>query len=343
MKVLGVCGGNGVILFPFKKYLVANYEIRSIFHTSGMEQWKVNFGDIPYYTKERQMYLQEGIDIIIGAPDCGHSSILAYSRAKKLRDPRDNKSLQMYIKSVLYYKPKVFLMENLPKLLQQYTIQDFKETFPDYELIFHNVSVREFGNSQKNRVRLVIIGYTKNLNEEDKANLQYQFSNIYRVSKLKTAGELTKGLKNENLLTGNIRESINDIITIYAGRKLSLSDIKNYWDRNPDKKRFVVTDRKFTTAPGVYRNLDNDFPATARKANRQYNQDGLQLTPRELARIQGVPDRFKLYIDTNRAQYWVNKTRATVTKTPPYEIGYWFHKQCKKIITIFNGNKDNSL
>jgi site-specific DNA-cytosine methylase len=340
MRVIGINGGNGVILYPFKKHLVANVEIRSIFHTKNQEQWKINFGEIPYY-KDGESFLLNAFDrdydkpdIIIGAPDCGHSSILAYSRAKKLSDPRDNKSLQLFIESVIKLKPTVFLMENLPKLLQQYSVEDFIEVFPDYYLIFHNLSVSDLGNSQKNRIRLLIIGYRKDsvVGKKEKDKVQYHFTNIYKVSRLKTCEQLTGDLYKENYKTGNIREDINTVITIYAGSKLSLQAIRNYWQENPEKKRYVVTDRKFSTAPGVYRNLSNSFPATARKANRQYNHLGLQLTPRELARIQGIPDRFKLFIDPTNKLYWINKTRASVTKCPPYEVGYWFYKQCKKIL-----------
>lgn len=332
MNILGVCGGNGVILHPFKKHLVGNIEPRAIFHSTKDEQWKANFGNIPLI-KKVELPVQwagfENIDAVIGAPDCGHSSILAYSRAKKLSDPKDNKSLNLYISCVNYFRPKFFLMENLPKILEQYTSKDFENTFKDYELIFHEDSVYEYGNSQKNRIRLVLLGIRKDIWTKE---VQYHFSNIYAVSKIKTCGELTENLEVEGCISGHYRENINNIITIYAGKKLSLLDIQNIWLSQPGQKRFNVQGKKFTTAPGVYRNLDSDLPATARKANRQYNQKGLQLSARELARIQGVPDRFELYVEMDKLQYWINKNRATVTKTPPYEIGYWFYKQLRKVL-----------
>lgn len=343
MKIIGICGGNGVILHPFKKHLVVNVEIRAIFRTKGMEQWKANFDDILMETDGLEIFKIHnfkklvGADAIIGAPDCGHSSMLAYSRAKKLSDPKENDSLTLYIKAVKYIKPKCFLMENLPKLLEQYTEDEFRETFKDYELIFHKVSVSEFGNSQKNRIRLIMIGFRKDLDvtyNNDLDNVRYQFSYIYKVNTLKYSGYLTRGLKDENYYKGHVRENINDVITIYSGKKLSLQQIKDYWDDNPDEKRFIVNDRKFTTAPGVYRNLRYDYPATARKANRQYNHNGLQLSPRELARIQGIPDEFRIIIEKKNPYYWINKARATVTKTPPYEIGQWFYNQLKKALWI---------
>ena len=37
-KELGVCGGQGALLFPFKNKLIGNIEPRGVFHTSREEQ-----------------------------------------------------------------------------------------------------------------------------------------------------------------------------------------------------------------------------------------------------------------------------------------------------------------
>ena len=150
--------------------------------------------------------------------------------------------------------------------------------------------------------------------------------------KLKTSFELVGDREYPNKKLCHIREDINDIITLYAGKKLRLDEIQAQWlFEFPDSKRWVVKDRKFTTAPGVYRNLPNEYPLTARKANRQFNHDGLMMTPRELARIQGIKDSFKLHYNKQQKGYWINKGRVTVAKTPPYEVGLWFFKRIKKL------------
>lgn len=48
LKVLGVCGGQGALLFPFRDKLIGNIEPRGVFHTSREEQWKANFKGIPF-------------------------------------------------------------------------------------------------------------------------------------------------------------------------------------------------------------------------------------------------------------------------------------------------------
>lgn len=83
------------------------------------------------------------------------------SKVKELGNPKDNRSLNLVISSILKYKPKIFLIENLPRLLSLLPKNFFEETFKDYKLIFHERSVSDYGNSQISRKRLVIIGVHK--------------------------------------------------------------------------------------------------------------------------------------------------------------------------------------
>lgn len=330
MKVLGINGGNGVMIHPLKDYLVGNLEPRAIFHTKGEKQWYSNFS-VPIFNNEDRCYNQiKEADIIIGHPDCGHSSILAYSRAKKFSDPHKNESLTLFLKSIEHYKPYIWVMENLPALLKSYTKEELQDKFSDYKLIFINTSVMDFGNSQKDRVRLLVIGLHKKIKEEISIGeyilLKKRLATPYQVRIPQFCKSLLQGLTNEDISIGHVRENLDDEITLYGGFKMPLREIQRHWERYPFVKRWKVsTQENFTTAPGVYRNLDNSYPATARKANRQFNQQGLTMSPRELARIQGVPDDFIIYMDEKpTVGYWINKGRATVTKCPPYEIGVWF-------------------
>lgn len=330
MRVLGIASGNGVIVYPFKKHLIAGIETRSVFDTPRDIQWRLNFGDIPLFHSVED-YIKWSIakgndklplDLIIGAPDCGHSSVLALSRAKKYSNPKKNESLMTYLRAVKYFLPKVFLMENLPKLLEAMNEGEFEEYFEEYKLIFHKSSVTGFGNSQKHRVRMVMIGIKRG--SDIPMGL---FEKVYKVRRLKTCYELTKGLVyGEN---GHITEPEDLVITLYAGYKAKLSDIRDKW-LEKGWTRWVVKDRNFSRAPGVYRNLSDGYPNTARKANRQFNPDGYMMSARELARIMGVPDRFKLYFLKGKERYCINKARLTVTKTAPMEIPIWLLRQMRR-------------
>ena len=120
LKILGICGGNGVILYPFRKAeILGNIEPRTVFHTPNDIQWQLNFKCNQDKTAEAQ-YASDLVNVVVGAPDCGHSSVLAYSRGKALGDPNENASLQLYVDSVNKYQPMFFLMENLPRMLDNW-------------------------------------------------------------------------------------------------------------------------------------------------------------------------------------------------------------------------------
>jgi len=328
MTVLGVCGGNGVILHPFKEYLIANLEPRAIFHSKNNEQWYKNF-NVPIHKKEENIYrsiCRSRVEVIIGAPDCGHSSILALSRGKKMTDPKDNSSLMMFFRAITYYKPKVWLMENLPAMLKNITRSWLLEQFPKYSFDFIEEPVTYFGNSQTSRKRLVIVAVRQG------KDVGYILRNISKVPKkkiIKNVKDLLEGLGKDNIATGNVREELTKMISLYIGSKnrISVKKAKRLWSRRfKDSRRWVVNRERMKNQPGVYRNLSDRPPLTATKGDRQFRPDGLPMSPRELARIQGIPDDFKIFIHPDNSQYWINKGRATVGKSPPYEIGLWFYK-----------------
>lgn len=324
--ILGVCGGNGVILHAFKEQLLANVEPRAIFHTKGDQQWNLNF-DTPIQ-KSLNWLDESGVKCIVGAPDCGHSSVLSYSRAKKMGNAKDNKSLTMFFQAIHKFKPRIWLMENLPALLNQISEDDFKKQFPKYRFIFHKTSVSEYGNSQKSRVRLVIVAIKKGIASKYLGH----FDKIYKVRSLMTTRELMRGLNGDDEALFDLREDEDTVVCMEKdGIKLNLRQIEDIWLGDyKEYYRWPMPGTKMKTLPGVYRNKADDYPFTARKQNRQFNFDGKMLTPRQLARIQGVPDEFKLWYGRDQKLYCINKARATVTKCPPYEIGLWFSECLKK-------------
>lgn len=342
-RVLGISSGIGVSLYPFKDHVIGNIEPRAIFHTPKSEQWKSNFEMVPLLReipmKESDPFKAMGVNVILSSPDCGSGSVLRYSVNKELGDIKENPSLLLFFRGIKRYKPDFFYFENLPGMFKSLPLEDFRKKVENYNLVVHQASVSRWGNSQVHRKRLVIIGIRKDISMD--------YEKIFRLPNLgqdiKTCWELYGDLEDMfppsgNVTTlwkaiiaaGNVRESIFDVITVFSKFKCTVGECQSYWLKNKKFKRWVVEGRKFSNAPGVYRNRKNDYPATARKANRQFDHNGLMLTPRQLARVQGVPDEFKIHIDEDRLNYWINKGRAAVTKTPPMDISKWFFKKINK-------------
>jgi len=333
-SVLGVSAGNGVMLYPFKKHLSGNIEIRKDYLIGrSPHQFHLNFPSTGFYQSladyQRNPHANFNPDIIIGHPKCGNSSVFALSRGKKFTTSKSEPSLTVFLNSIQLFKPKLWVMENLPKLLETLSVKDIEELFDyRYELKIFDGSVSAFGNSQVSRKRLLIVGMDK-LFFCPKEISGFVFPSDKTSYFLEDTEELLENLPDN----GNITEDMDNIITLYAGFKIRLKDMQKFWLDNPSLKHYPIKGGNMSTAPGVYINRANAFPMTVRKTNRQFNPKGIQMSPRELARIQGIPDDFKIFDDFEmfNKTTLINKGRVTVANTPPMDISIWLYHRFKKL------------
>lgn len=330
LKVLGVCAGQGALLFPFRKHLIGNIEIRGVFHTPGEEQWKANFGDIPFHKGFCLQEFDKKVDIILSSPDCGHSSVMRLSKVKELGNPKDNRSLNLVIAAILEYKPKIFLIENLPRLLSLLSRDFFEETFKDYKLIFHERSVSDYGNSQVSRKRLIILGVHK------KTGKKYlnAFDEVFQVKTPK----LTRDLLFVSPYGSNYNIPIEKTLAMYDYRKLpakknlTVRKIQLLWNSDfKNEKKWPIKTAKMSTLPGVYRLELDKAPLTLRPADRQFRPDGYPLGILDFKAIMGFPKAYKIFMDEGNYLYWLNKARYTIAKGSVYEISVWFKRCLKKV------------
>lgn len=335
MQVLGVNGGNGVLLHKLKPFLIGNYEPRQDFYIKNTTlAWDCNFPNI-LQTKDFEHlknYLgDKRVDVIIGCPDCGHSSVMSYSRIKRLSNPLGNDSLQRYFEAIRYFQPKIFFFENLPTLLKQLPLEYIKDSVPGYKLKIFMDSVSAWGNSQITRKRLVIIGVKTEAFKAIKVYLKLPSKESYKLKRVK---ELEYAYRSPNIALCHVRESKNKVVCIEKDfKKLKLWQVREEWLRTGNKNWDARTTGKgkMITLPGVYRNLPNHYPRTVRPASRQFNSRGYMMTPRELAAINGIPDDFILYYDPEKHSLCINKAMVTAAKTAPYEMGTWFSKILLKL------------
>lgn len=325
LRVLGVSAGQGALLFPFKENLVANIEPRAVFHTKNEEQWKLNFGDTPFLRNELPDDIKA--DVIISSPDCGASSIMRLSKVKQLGKPEENKSLNLVIQAINKYRPKVFLLENLPRLVTLLPKEFFEIQVPGYKLIYHQRSVVDFGNSQVSRKRLIIVG----IKIKSKSYLN-KFDNIFRVDTPVSSRKLLECtyFKENN---DNYMPPLNKILAMYDYRalpekkNLTVKQIKKLWRTDfKDEKKWPIKTAKMSTLPGVYRLEYDKPPLTLRPADRQFRPDGYPLGIKDFKNIMGFPDEYKIYMDKDNYLYWLNKARYTIAKGSVYQVGKWFKK-----------------
>lgn len=320
LKVLGVTAGNGVCLFPFKNAeefeIIGNVEPRGVFYDKHQEQWEANFPNITQY---RIPPVKVGrVDIIIGHPDCGDSSILRMSRAKKKGDVKANTSINLFLNMITAHQPQYWLMENLPGFLDSHSMGELQSLYPDYTILPSVKSVAAWGNSQVTRKRLVIVG-VKNPSIQKFFILKEPPTGQLKYSKAFELGE------HERPEICHVREPITKLTNLYYKhlRQITYSKAQKVWLNEHLGPRWPVGG-KMKNQPGVSRNMLDGYPFTVRKQNRQFGTSGLVLSPREMANIQGVPRSFELVFHEGQRIYWINKARLTVTKSMPYEVGRWF-------------------
>lgn len=332
MNILGICAGQGGLLFPFRKHLLGNIEPRTVFHTNCESQWKANFKDIPFYKGYNLPEFDEKVDVILSSPDCGMSSIMRLSKVKELGKPKDNRSLNLVIEGINYYKPKIFLIENLPRLLSLLPNEYLHEAFKDYKLIFHERSVSDYGNSQVSRKRLVIIGVHK------KTGKKYlnAFNEVFQVK----TPTITRNLLNDYQNPLNYNIPIEKTLAMYDYRKLpakknlTVRKIQLLWNSDfKNEKKWPIKTAKMSTLPGVYRLELDKAPLTLRPADRQFRPDGYPLGILDFKAIMGFPKAYKIFMDEGNYLYWLNKARYTIAKGAVGEIGIWFKKCLKKANT----------
>lgn len=340
LKVLGVCSGSGLaLLTPFLSEhfkVLGAIEPRTVFHTPKEETWKKNFGDLLFI--KSYDFDQQGFDIpdiIVSSPDCGASSIMRLSKSKKLGNPRESKTLNMVISSINYFSPGLFLIENLPKLLEFIKPAEFESLFPTYNLVFHCHSVMEFGNSQKSRKRAVIIGVKKSSKFKKES-----FEKIFQVNKPKITRKLLFDAQKER----NYIPAMDKKLAMYDYRKLpkkenlTVAEIHYLWNNDfKDEYKWPIKTKRMSCLPGVYRLKADDYPKTLRPSDRQFRPDGLPLGISDLQNIMGISFKYRPYfpkkyqVITPNAEdkdytYWLNKARYAITKGSVGEIGIWFRE-----------------
>ena len=327
LKILGICAGQGALLFPWRKQLLGNIEPRSVFHTQKEEQWRLNFGGIPFLRNELPEKWHP--DIILSSPDCGASSTMRLSKAKELGNPEKNKSIQLVIEGIMQYQPKIFMIENVPRLINLMPEKVWQEALPNYHISFKVNSVSDFGNSQVSRKRLIIIG----IKNTAKSYIGC-FDIIFSVNTPKLSRFILEAANMQPLIPFDKVLAMYDYRKLPKKKNLTVKEIQHLWTHDfKDEKKWPIKTAKMQTLPGVYK-LDPDKPPlTLRPADRQFRPDGLPLGIQDFKNIQGFPKKFQIYLPEENYLYWLNKARYTIAKGAVYEVGIWFKKCIRKSLS----------
>lgn len=243
------------------------------------------------------------VDLIVGGPPCQGFSQLG----KRMKDDPRNQLWREYMRFVAFFKPKLFLMENVPQLLASDEFQSIKEVaeglgYEVREKVLHAV---EYGVPQK-RKRAVILGSRMG---------------IPKYPEPTHTNPDNFNLLNRHLKTwATVKDAIADLPLEptgkdwHIGRNPTPTSLKRYQSIPPGGNRFNLPPaltpdcwkRKKTGSTDVFGRLEWNAPSLTirteffkpEKGRYLHPQAHRPITIREAARLQTFPDEY-VFIGSN--------------------------------------------
>lgn len=298
------------------------------------------------------------VDLIIGGPPCQAFSTAGISRdPNRMRNDPRNFLYKQYIRFISYYKPKMFIFENVKgiRTAQNGTIlkslqEDLK--LEGYEIDFRVLNAKDFNVSQ-NRQRVILIGWKKESQisypdfkcNQKSLSVRDLFCDLPPLK----SGETIDGER--NYLTSApsnsfIRKTEWTILTQHIARPHNPNDLEIYryvvenWNstgrhlryndlpeiNQTHNNRTIFLDRYKLV---LYDDISHTVVAHIAKDGHYYIHPDIKqnrsLSVREAARIQSFPDNF--YFEDSRTAAF----RQIGNAVPPL-MAYHIAKQLKPLL-----------
>lgn len=252
----------------------------------------------------------KSVDLIIGGPPCQGFSVAG----KHIVDDVRNKLYKNFVRFVEYYKPKAFMMENVPNILsigggivRDSIVKDFSDL--GYKVVYQVLTASNYGTPQ-NRRRAVFVGF--------KNGFEFKFPEK-TVEKLITSSEALSDLP-ENSLEDGSPYPIASKCDYQKLMRCNSDKVYNHQitEHNERTKEIIA----LVPDGGNYKNLPEELQQT-RKVHIAWTRLNSQKpsftidtghrhhfhykwnripTVRESARIQSFPDDF-IFLGTKTSQY----------------------------------------
>jgi DNA (cytosine-5)-methyltransferase 1 len=327
-KAVGITSGIGSLLVGAKAAgfdVVGNIEWRQYYHLKdgqGTNTFQAAFPRAVFKEHLEDMSLDEiqrmmGADLAMGHPECGRYSRLSGSvknRDLRAKDPSD---IPLFVDLVARLKPKFFVMDDLPKSLDAYPMEKYAEKLPDYDLFPEWVSNWGYGNVQKGRDRMFMLGALRDQHWAFTPGEQVHTRTVADV-----IGDLPEPRRGLNIPNHEPHDG-----TLDCFRALNLGGYRN-------KSTWAEVQEHFKDKGGGY---TLEYPT---KEGRMVKRIGFlkghwdgpshvltggnailqhhrcdPYTIRERARIQGFPDDFVFYgTEVNRRGEWNHDMNSALVK-----------------------------
>ncbi|RPH72700.1 MAG: DNA cytosine methyltransferase [Myxococcaceae bacterium] len=319
LRAVGITCGIGSMLIGARAAgfkIEGNVEWRKYYHEKdahGQNTFEVNYpgalfpNDRPTMTEEEFQRFSNA-DIALGHPECGNFSRLSGAnpgQREKMFDPAD---IPLFCELVAEFKPRYFVMDDLPKSFMAFPMAKYHELLPDYDLFPEWVSNWGYGNVQKGRDRMFMLGA---LRKEKWTFIPGEAVHSLKVKDV--IGDLPEPRARGNFPNHDPADGTLDCFrALNLGRyrkKNSWDEVKEYFrdkkggftleyhpSEESKKERAARGDNPMVKRIGFLKG-HWDGPAhvlTGGNASVHFHR-GEPYTVRERARIQGFPDDFVFY------------------------------------------------
>lgn len=296
MKVISLFSGAGGLDLGFERagfeIPIANEYDKSIWATYKANHPNTHLieGDI---RNIQEIDFPDEIDGIIGGPPCQ-----SWSEAGALRGIDDARGQLFfdYIRILKSKQPKFFLAENVSGMLanrHSEAVQNLLKMFDEcgYDVSLTLVNAKDYGVAQE-RKRVFYIGFRKDLQIKFVFPIGSTINNEDKISLKEVIGDLQqtaipandKNYTNPNAINNN-EYFIGSFSTIFMSR----NRVKAWHEQGFTVQASGRQCQLHPQAPKMVKHGENDFRFVA-------GQEHLyrRMTVREVARLQGFPDDFKL-------------------------------------------------
>ncbi len=244
------------------------------------------------------------VDLAMGHPECGNFSTMNGTnawRGDKAPKVTDAGDIPLFTKLVADIRPRFFAMDDLPKSFIAYPMSEYAKQLPDYDLFPEWISNYGYGNIQKHRRRMFMLGARKS---ERFTFVPGEFQHD------RTVAQTLEGLPVEIALgvRGNVANHDPHALDEPCGRGLHMNhlwhrptwrEMREWFEKAPIGKTFEYyspATSELKNKPGWYKaKWDGPAPVMDGGSGHMHPLRNMPFTIRERARIQGFPDDFTFY------------------------------------------------